>query len=134
MGAAAVGADCSDRASLSYPAAMSDAPVTVVTGANSGIGRATALHLADSGHTVYATVRSLSRADKLLEAAESLGVGVELVELDIASDDSVNDGIVEVYARAGQIDNLVNNAGIGGNGVIEESTPARFLEVFDVDL
>jgi NAD(P)-dependent dehydrogenase (short-subunit alcohol dehydrogenase family) len=64
---------------------MSDAPVTVVTGANSGIGRATALHLAESGHTVYATVRSVSRAEKLLAGAEALGVGVELVELDIAS-------------------------------------------------
>ena len=113
---------------------MSDAPVTVVTGANSGIGRATALHLAESGHTVYATVRSVSRAEKLLAGAEALGVGVELVELDIASDHSVRDGIAEIYEKAGHIDHLVNNAGVGGNGVVEETTPARFMEVFDVDL
>ncbi len=108
--------------------------MTVVTGANSGIGRATALHLADSGHTVYGTVRSVSRAGKLLAAAEALGVGVELVELDVASDHSVRDGFAEIYERAGHIDHLVNNAGVGGNGVVEETTPARFLEVFDVDL
>ena len=113
---------------------MSTAPVTVVTGANSGIGRATALHLAESGHTVYATVRSVSRAGKLLEGAESLGVGVELIELDIAVDNSVRDGFVEIYERAGRIDHLVNNAGVGGNGVVEETTPARFAEVFNVDL
>ena len=113
---------------------MSDTPVTVVTGANSGIGRATALHLAESGHTVYATVRSVSRAGKLLDGAEALGVGVELIELDIASDHSVRDGFAEIYERAGHIDHLVNNAGVGGNGVVEETTPARFLEVFDVDL
>ena len=113
---------------------MSDAPVTVVTGANSGIGRATALHLAESGHIVYATVRSTSRAGKLLDAAEAMGVGVELVELDIASDHSVRDGFAEIYERAGHIDHLVNNAGVGGNGVVEETRPERFLEVVDVDL
>jgi NAD(P)-dependent dehydrogenase (short-subunit alcohol dehydrogenase family) len=113
---------------------MSDAPVTVVTGANSGIGRATALHLAESGHTVYATVRAVSKAGKLLDGAEALGVGVELVELDVAADHSVRDGFAEIYERAGHIDHLVNNAGVGGNGVVEETTPARFMEVFDVDL
>ena len=108
--------------------------MTVVTGANSGIGRATALHLAESGHTVYATVRAVSRAEKLLAGAEALGVTVELAELDVASAHSVRDGIAEIYERAGHIDHLVNNARVGGNGVVEETTPARFLEVFDVDL
>ncbi|MEQ9163580.1 MAG: SDR family NAD(P)-dependent oxidoreductase, partial [Ilumatobacter fluminis] len=49
---------------------MTAAPVSVVTGANSGIGRATALHLAEQGHVVYGTVRSSARAGKLLDAAE----------------------------------------------------------------
>lgn len=109
-------------------------PVTVVTGANSGIGRATALHLAEHGHTVYGTVRSAARAGKLLDAAEERGVGVELVELDIADDRSVRDGIAQVLDRAGRVDHLVNNAGIGGNGVVEEMTSERLLEVVDVDV
>ncbi len=113
---------------------MSESPVTVVTGANSGIGRATALHLAESGHTVYGTVRSVTRAGKLIAAAEERGVGVELVELDIASDASVRDGFDAIVARAGRIDHLVNNAGVGGNGVVEETTSDRFLEVMNVDL
>jgi NAD(P)-dependent dehydrogenase (short-subunit alcohol dehydrogenase family) len=113
---------------------MSDQPVTVVTGANSGIGRATALHLAESGHVVFGTVRAVARAGKLRDAAEERGVGVELVELDIADDRSVRDGFREVFERAGRVDHLVNNAGIGGNAVVEEMTSERLLEVVNVDV
>ena len=55
------------------------APVTVVTGANSGIGRATSIHLASVGHRVIGTVRSTSRAEKLQRMAAEAGVEVELV-------------------------------------------------------
>lgn len=113
---------------------MSDQPVSVVTGANSGIGRATALHLAERGHTVYGTVRALARAGKLRDAAEERGVGVELVELDIADDRSVRDGFHEVFERAGRVDHLVNNAGVGGNAVVEEMSSERLLEVVNVDV
>jgi NAD(P)-dependent dehydrogenase (short-subunit alcohol dehydrogenase family) len=113
---------------------MSDAPVTVVTGANSGIGRATALHLAAVGHRVVGTVRSVARAQKLLDAAEAAGFGIDLVELDIAEDASVRDGFGRILADHGRVDHLVNNAGIGGNGVVEETSAARFLEVMNVDL
>lgn len=114
---------------------MNDPPVTVVTGANSGIGRATALHLAESGHQVYGTVRSVAKADKLRAAAEAREVDVELVELDIAFDASVSEGFAAIVERAGRgVDHLVNNAGVGGNGVVEESSPDRLLEVMNVDL
>jgi len=113
---------------------MTESPVSVVTGANSGIGRATALHLAESGHEVYGTVRSTARAGKLLDAAEERGVAVELIEVDIASDSSVRDGFARILDRAGRVDHLVNNAGIGGNGVVEEVSADRLLEVVNVDL
>lgn len=113
---------------------MSDAHVTVVTGANSGIGRATALHLAAAGHRVFGTVRSLERAGKLLAAADDAGVHVDLVELDIADDSSVRDGFARILDAAGRVDHLVNNAGVGGNGVVEETTADRFLDVMNVDL
>lgn len=105
-----------------------------MTGANSGIGRATALHLAESGHNVYGTVRSVARAGKLLDAAEAKGVAVELIELDIASDSSVRDGFAQILDHAGHVDHLVNNAGVGGNGVVEESSSERLLDVMNVDL
>ncbi len=106
----------------------------MVTGANSGIGRATALHLAGSGYTVFGTVRSVAKAEKLNAAAAAAGVTVRLVELDIASDDSVRAGFASIFEEAGRIDHLVNNAGVGGNGVVEETTAERMLEVINVDL
>jgi NAD(P)-dependent dehydrogenase (short-subunit alcohol dehydrogenase family) len=121
--------------SASSPADGSpESQVCVVTGANSGIGRATAVHLAQSGYTVFGTVRSLSKADKLNAAAAAAGVAVELVELDIADDGSVSAGFAAIFDRVGRVDHLVNNAGVGGNGVVEETTPQRMLEVLDVDV
>jgi len=110
------------------------APVTVVTGANSGIGRATAVHLAAHGHTVYGTVRATAKTDKLLAMADQAGVEVRLVELDVADDDSVRRGFEQILDAAGRVDHLVNNAGVGGNGVAEESSPALYLDVMNVNL
>ncbi len=113
---------------------MSSAPVSVVTGANSGIGRATAIHLASVGHTVYGTVRSESRADKLRAMSEAAGVSIALVELDVADDDSVVHGFEEILRTAGRVDNLVNNAGVGGNAVVEECPPSMFADVMNINL
>ncbi len=110
------------------------APVSVVTGANSGIGRATAIHLAQHGHVVYGTVRATSRQDKLLAMVEEAGVEVRLVELDVAEDDSVRDGFARILEEAGRVDHLVNNAGVGGNAVVEEGSPALYLDVMNVNL
>ncbi len=110
------------------------APVTVVTGANSGIGRATAIHLASQGHTVYGTVRSRDKAGKLLQMSADAGVEVNLVELDIADDASVAAGFAQILAEAGRVDVLVNNAGVGGNAVAEECPPQMYLDVLNVNL
>ena len=111
-----------------------DQPVTVVTGANSGIGRATALHLASVGHHVVGTVRSLDKADKLLNMASDAGLRIELVVADVADEASVRDGFAEILATAGRVDHLVNNAGVGGNGVVEETSSENYLEVMNVNL
>jgi NAD(P)-dependent dehydrogenase (short-subunit alcohol dehydrogenase family) len=109
--------------------------ISVVTGANSGIGRATAIHLAAQGHTVYGTVRSTTKATKLLAMAQAAGVHVNLVELDVADDDSVQNGFAEILAATdGVVDVLVNNAGVGGNATAEEASPALHLEVMNVNL
>jgi NAD(P)-dependent dehydrogenase (short-subunit alcohol dehydrogenase family) len=108
--------------------------VSVVTGANSGIGRATAIHLAAQGHEVYGTIRDVARATKLQNMAAEAGVEVNLVRLDVADDQSVRDGFKEILDRAGQVDVLVNNAGVGGNAVIEECSPQEFLDVMNVNL
>jgi NAD(P)-dependent dehydrogenase (short-subunit alcohol dehydrogenase family) len=108
--------------------------VSVVTGANSGIGRATAIHLASQGHEVYGTVRDPARAGKLQSMAADAGVEVRLVTLDVADDDSVREGFAGLIATAGPVDVLVNNAGVGGNAVVEEATPQSFLDEMNVNL
>ncbi len=115
--------------------AMSNtSPVSVVTGANSGIGRATAIHLAQQGHRVAGTVRSIAKAEKLQAMASDAGVDIELFELDVADDDSVRDGFAEILATTGRVDHLVNNAGVGGNAVAEECPPELYLSVMNVNL
>lgn len=109
--------------------------VAVVTGANSGIGRAIAIHLAGLGHEVYGTVRSVERAAKLQSMAADAGVEVKLVELDIADDESVRAGFADVLRdTGGVVDILVNNAGIGGNAVTEECPPSLYLDLMNVNL
>ncbi len=108
--------------------------VAVVTGANSGIGRAIAIHLATAGYEVYGTVRDMARATKLLTMADAAGAKLNLTTMDVASDDSVRDGIAEVLARAGKIDVLVNNAGVGGNAVLEECPVSLYEEVMNVNV
>lgn len=108
--------------------------VTVVTGANSGIGRATAVHLAHQGHQVVGTLRSLDKADKLRAMAKQAGVDVQFVVMDVADDDSVRDGFAEIQRRTGRIDNLVNNAGVGGNAVTEECPVSLYHDVMNVNL
>jgi NAD(P)-dependent dehydrogenase (short-subunit alcohol dehydrogenase family) len=108
-------------------------PVAVVTGANSGIGRATALHLGSNGYRVIATVRSTAKADKLMTQAAELNASIRLVEMDVANDDSVAHAFGSILSET-EVDVLVNNAGIGGNGVVEESTCAQYLESFNVNV
>ncbi len=112
----------------------SSSPVSVVTGANSGSGRATAVHLARRDHRVIGTVRSTAKAEKLLVMAEAAGVEVELAELDMADDDSVRDGFADILGRTGRVDHLVNSAGVGGNAVTEECPPSLYQDVFNVNV
>ena len=113
---------------------MTDSLVAVVTGANSGIGRATAIHLAQHGYIVYGTVRATSRMDTFRKMVEQAEVEIRLVELDVTDDEAVTSGFGQILGEAGRIDVLVNNAGIGGSGVAEETTPDRYLDTMNVNL
>lgn len=108
--------------------------VAVVTGSNSGIGRSAAVDLAAKGWTVYGTMRSLDKGTKLAAMADEAGVTVHPVVCDVADTDSVNKTMAEVLADAGRIDVLVNNAGIGGNGVAEETSIETYNDVFNVNV
>lgn len=108
--------------------------VALITGANSGIGRGAAVDLAAKGWTVYGSMRSLDKGDKLAAMAEEAGVTVHPVVCDVTDAASVDAAVAEVIGDAGQLDVLVNNAGIGGNGVLEETSIDVYAEVMDVNL
>ena len=110
-------------------------PTAVVTGANSGIGRATTLAFAQAGYHVFGTVRGLEKADKLLAKATSLSLAdrITLVEMDVADSASVTKGFAQIYAATDQVDVLVNNAGVGGNAVTEECPIDTYTEVFNIN-
>ena len=114
---------------------QSNTPIAVVTGANSGIGRATTITLAKAGYHIYATVRRLAKADKLLAKATTEGVSdlITLIELDVADSASVNRGFADIFTSTDHVDVLVNNAGVGGNAVTEECPIETYNEVFNIN-
>jgi NAD(P)-dependent dehydrogenase (short-subunit alcohol dehydrogenase family) len=105
----------------------------LVTGASSGIGRATALRLARNGWRVFAAVRKDVDA-KALEA-EAKGT-LETVRLDVADHDSVYAAAREVEARlqGRGLDGLFNNAGIGLTSPIEHTAPATLRQIYEINL
>jgi NAD(P)-dependent dehydrogenase (short-subunit alcohol dehydrogenase family) len=100
--------------------------IALVTGSSSGIGLATAVTLARAGHTVVATMRNLDGAGELREVISDEKLAISLAALNVDSDVSVNDAVADVIRVHGRIDVLVNNAGVPGEGTVEE-TP---IEVF----
>ena len=96
--------------------------VVIVTGSSSGIGLATAAHFARAGHEVYAGVRNPAAATDL--AAEPR---LHVLTLDVDDADSVTRAARDVLDRAGRVDVLVNNAGIGGGGPIAD-VPVDFAK------
>ena len=105
----------------------------IVTGANSGIGRSTAITLAKNDYTVFATMRSLERGEKLRGIAQELNLVIKAVELDVSDTDSVNQGINEILDQTDQIDVLINNAGVGSNAVIEDVDIESDKSVFETN-
>jgi NAD(P)-dependent dehydrogenase (short-subunit alcohol dehydrogenase family) len=94
----------------------------LITGTSKGIGLETALTLGRAGHTVYATMRGPARSPELARKAAAEQLPIHISALDVDSDDSVTSGIAAIYAAAGNIDVLINNAGIERNGSTEELT------------
>ncbi|MCK1382858.1 SDR family oxidoreductase [Bradyrhizobium sp. 21] len=112
--------------------------IVVVTGASSGFGKLTALELAKRGHTVVATMRDVagrnSRVrDELVEAAKAEGHALQVLEMDVADELSVNAAIADVIRQHGRVDVLVNNAGMMPVGVTEAYTVKEIEAQFAVN-
>ena len=105
----------------------------LITGASTGFGRDTAETLAHAGHAVFASMRDPQ--GKNHDHAELLRKqGIEVVDLDVTLDASVDVAVKEVLLRAGRIDVLVNNAGIASAGVTEAFTPDQAKVVLNTNV
>ena len=109
--------------------------VTLVTGASTGIGEATALHFARLGHTVYASMRAPDASgDGLRRAREEEKLDLELIALDVDALASVASAVGGVLERSGRIDVLVNNAGLGKLTSVEEVPLEDAKAVFETNV
>ncbi|MFQ2479422.1 oxidoreductase [Aeromonas caviae] len=102
--------------------------VVLVTGASSGIGAATAMKLKALGFTVYAAARRIERMQSLTDA------GIRVIAMDVTQDASMQAGVERIIAEAGQIDVLVNNAGYGSYGSVEDVSLEEGRAQFDVNV
>ena len=100
----------------------------LVTGASSGIGEATALRLADLGFTVYGAARRIERMTDL--GAK----GLRILKMDVTDDDSMQAGIKQIIDDTGRIDVLVNNAGYGSYGSVEDVPMSEAKYQFEVNV
>ena len=107
--------------------------VAVVTGASSGIGFETALALAREGYHTYATMRDITKSDKIKELGEKDGLKINVLELDVDNDDSVKVAIKKILDEKQRIDVLVNNAGWGLWGCVEDVSVDEFKTQFETN-
>ena len=113
--------------------------VIVVTGASSGFGVLTARALSRAGHTVYAskretTGRNASQVEGAKEFSAENGVDLRPIELDVASQESVDTAIHQIVKDDRRIDVLIHNVGHMVFGPAEAFTPEQLAEVYDVNV
>ena len=107
--------------------------VALVTGSSSGIGFETALLLARNGFNTYASVRNLGKSKNITEIASKEKLPLQVVHLDVNDDRSVKEAIDKVVAENQRIDVLVNNAGYGLLGALEDLSIEEIKEQFETN-
>jgi len=108
--------------------------VAIVTGSSSGIGFETSLMLAKNGFKTYATMRDPSKSDKIRQIAIDKKLPIEVGQLDVTKESSVDNAISAIVEQEGQIDVLVNNAGYGLMGPAEELTIDELRDQFETNV
>ncbi len=100
----------------------------LITGTSSGIGKATALHLVKAGNTVYATARTLESLEELKQA------GCETLVIDVTDEQTMEEAVATIVTKHGAVGTLINNAGYGEYGAIEEVPLERMRMEFETNV
>jgi NAD(P)-dependent dehydrogenase (short-subunit alcohol dehydrogenase family) len=110
-------------------------PVVLVTGALTGIGRATAIAFAEEGARIVISGRHDAEGQALVEELRKIGQEAEFVRADVGREEEVRNLIDKVVARFGRLDVAVNNAGTEGKrGPVTEQTPESYAAAFDTNV
>ena len=99
---------------------MEQKSIALITGSSSGIGFQTSLLLAKAGFYTYATMRNLDKSSKIVDIAQKDNLPLEVLRLDVTDDKSVKDAINTIAVKQRRIDVVVNNAGYGSVGAVED--------------
>jgi NAD(P)-dependent dehydrogenase (short-subunit alcohol dehydrogenase family) len=110
------------------------AKAVLITGGTDGLGRAAAILLAESGYRVFAAGRSAEKRAQLDALGRERKLSLETLELDVCDDASVRRAVQSVLARAGSIDALINNAGVGYMAVVEQLRLDDLRRQFETNL
>src|SRR5215470_5799855 len=114
-------------------------PVVLITGTSTGFGRLFAEKFARNGYSVFATMRGVNgknadRAQSLLAFAAQNALRIEVMEMDVTNEASVNACVAGVIAKAGQLDVLINNAGFAYVDLMEAITIEQAQKIFDTNV
>ena len=107
--------------------------VALVTGSSSGIGFETCLALAKEGYHTFASMRDIKKGEKIKEIADKENLPIEIIELDVDSEESIVSAIKQVVSDGGRLDVLVNNAGYGVFGCVEDTPMEEFRKQFETN-
>ena len=105
----------------------------LITGSSTGIGLASALAFGRAGHTVAATMRNPAKAPELAEVAKRERLPITVFTMDVDSDSSVSESVARIGETMGEIDVLVNNAGIERMGAVEQLPMTEFRAVMETN-
>ena len=113
---------------------MSKEKIALVTGCSTGIGYITSLTLARNGFYTYATMRNLDKSSNIKEMSSKESLPLEVLQLDVTNDESTKNAMEVLKAEKNRIDVLVNNAGYGLIGSIEEISIKELKAQFETNL
>jgi len=107
--------------------------IALVTGSSSGIGFETALALARENYFTFASMRNTDKAGTIQEIAKKENLNLEVIELDVDKEESIKSAVKKIQEQKGRIDVLVNNAGYGLFGCVEDITMQELKAQFETN-